>query len=215
MLQKYFRLYDYIQEYQRLILQEYSKHAIAFLITYYNLNIETTIWEDEKLFGGPYDWKPPLSGVKFNKILLLPVFFTEEIATAFNAEEIGQVKENETNIIFPYDYKLIPYPNDRIKLEQSFLRPTNNVYPMFRVSGVEAWPNTDKRFWKLKIEIEESFTETDMQSQVENVYSFVEYDKKIHTLQDSEFMTKILSKSSNLRSNLNSLFDQRTGFYYI
>lgn len=214
-MQKYLRLYDYIHEYQRLILQVYSKHAIAFLVNYYNLNVPETVWDDEKVFGGSYEFTGELTGIKRNKILLLPVYFTEEIATVFDADETGQIKSNESSLVIPSSYGFIPYPHDVIKLEQEFLRPTNDTYPTFQVSGVEIWPNTDRRFWKLRIEIYQSKTIQPVEKQVVNTYTFVEYDKKIHTLDDAQFMTKLLNKNGTLRGTLNSLFDQRTGFYYI
>jgi len=49
-MQKYERIYDYIHEYQNLVYEYYSKHVVSFLVTYYNLNLDETIWENEVCF---------------------------------------------------------------------------------------------------------------------------------------------------------------------
>ena len=206
-------IYGYIHEYQRLVYEYYSNHGIAFLTTYYHINKDETIWEDENLFGGSYEQVGELTGIKRDKILLLPIYFPDEITTSFDGQDIGHVKENITNIVFPSSYGITPLPHDIIKLEQSFLRSTNDKYPTFQVTGVEIHPNTDKRYWKLKLETMQSRTTDDIDEQVINTHVFFDYDKKIHTLSDSEFLTKLLSKNSTLKSTLKDLFDENSGFY--
>ena len=205
-----------MHEYQQLVYDYYSKHAVAFLTTYYNINTDQTIWEDEKLLGGSYEAIGEYSGVKFNKILLLPVYFIEELPpSSFDGQEIGLVKEGETSIVIPSSYGITPYPHDLVKFEQEYLRPSNDVYPVYTVVGAEIHPNTDKRFWKLKIEVLQSEITTEVDKQVENTLAFYDYDKIIHTLVDSEFLTKMLLKNSSLRGTLKELFDDNSGFYLI
>lgn len=214
-MELYSRIYSYISEYQRLVYDYYSKHSVAFLVTYYNINVPETVWDDELLNGGYYEKIGTLTGVKFNKYLLLPVYFIDEIATSFDGQDIGEVKENTTSFVIPSSYGLTPYPNDVIKLEQSYLRPTNNVYPLYKVSGVEISANTDKRFWKVKIETEQSRTTTEIDQQVENTMVFFDYDKKVHTLSRSTTLTKLLVKNESLRANLKSAWDDNSGYYFI
>jgi len=213
-IQKYERLYEYIHEYQNLVYDFYAEHVVRFLVTYYNLNVTETIWEDHDVFGGPYEWTGDLSGIKRNKILVLPVYYIEEISTAFDGSETGYNKTNETTFVFPSTHGFTPYPQDIIKVEQQFMRPTNDVYPLYVVSGVEISANADKRFWKLKVENFQSETLASVDAQVENTFAYVEYDKKIHTINDAEFMAKLLVKDSNLKPALNNLHDDRAGFYY-
>ena len=214
-MQRYERLYSYIHEYQNLVYNFYSKDAVAFLTTYYNLNKETTVWDDEKLMGGSYEDIGTLTGMRFNKILLMPVYFIEEINTTFDGQEIGYVKEGETSIVFPSSYGIIPYPNDKVKLEQSYLRPTNDTYATYQVTGVEKSTNTETTFWKLKLEVDQSHKTTQIDEQVSNIYTFLDYDKKIHTVADATFLTKMLSKNNELRGRLKNLFDDNSGFYLI
>ncbi len=53
--QKYQRIYDYIHEYQNLVYDFYSKDIVAFLTTYYHINSQETIWDNENVMGGSYD----------------------------------------------------------------------------------------------------------------------------------------------------------------
>jgi hypothetical protein len=214
-MQNYRRVYDYIHEYQRLVYDFYSKHSISFLTTYYHINQSETIWEDENLFGGPYEKVGELSGVRWDKILLLPVYFPDEIQTAFDGQDIGYVKENLTTITIPSTYGFTPLPNDKIKLEQDYLKSTNNIYPIFSITGVEKSTNTDRVFWKLHCEVEQSITDTKLDLQVIDSYVFFEYDKQIHTIENAEFMTKLLAKSETLRDTTRSLFDKNSGLYFI
>lgn len=214
-IQNYSRIYEYIHEYQKLVYDYYSKHVVAFLTTYYNLNVCETIWEDEDIMGGAYEQVGDLSGIKRNKILVLPLFYAEEYATAFDAQEIGYVKENETTFVMPSTYNFKPYPNDIIKLEQNYLNPKDDTYPLFIVTGVDIHPNTERRFWKIKCKTFQSEGLASVEQQVENTYSFVEYDKKIHTLEDSQFIARLLYKHSILKPILNNLYDDRSGFYFM
>jgi hypothetical protein len=213
-IQNYNRIYEYIHEYQNLVYDYYSKHVVAFLTTYYNLNVCETIWEDEDIMGGAYEQVGDLSGIKRNKILVLPLFYAEEYSTSFDGQEIGLVKENETSFVMPSTYNFKPYPNDIIKLEQEFLSPTKDTFPLFIVTGVEIHPNTERRFWKIRCKTFQSEGLSSVEAQVENTYSFVEYDKKIHTLEDSQFMARLLYKHSSLKPLLQNLYDSRCGYYF-
>ena len=213
--QKYERIYDYIHEYQKLIYDFYSKDVVAFLSTYYHIDTGETVWEDENIFGGSYDRVGEYSGIKWNKILLLPIYFAEEVTTSFDGQEIGYIKENETTFVIPSTYNFTPLPNDKIKMEQSYLKPTNDTYPLFNVTGVEKSVNADRTFWRLKVKIEQSTTESVLNNQISYIYSFFEYDKNIYGLNDAQFMTKLLSKNEQLKQQIiESLYDSKSGYYF-
>jgi len=214
-MQNWTRLYHYIHEYQNLVYEYYSKVGVAFLTTYYNLNKDETIWDDTQMFGGAYERTGSLTGIKFDKYLLLPVYFTEEINTGFDGSEIGHIKEQETTMVFPSTYGITPYAGDIVKLEQQFLRPTNNVYPLFMVKGVEIHPNTDRRFWRMKIKVYQSKNLADVDDQVIDQYVFFDYDKKVHTLEDATTLARMLSKNESLKGRLKNMWDENTGFYTV
>ena len=214
--QKYQRIYDYIHEYQNLIYNFYSKDVVAFLTTYYHIDTEDTIWEDENIFAGSYDRVGEFSGVKWNKVLLLPVYYIEDVTTSFDGQDIGYIKDNDSTLIIPSTYGFTPLPNDKIKFEQEYLRPTNDVYPVFNVGGIEKSVNADRLFWKMKVHVEQSITISQLEQQVSDTYTFFEYDKKIHTISDAEFLARLLAKNEDIREiTKDTLYDQRSGYYFV
>lgn len=209
-------IFDYINEYQKMVYEIYADNIVPALCTYYNVDVPDTIWEDEDVFAGSYDRVGEYSGVKWNKILLFPIFYSEEITTAFDGQDIGLLKENETSFVIPSIYGLTPLPNDKIKFEQNFLRPTNDIYPIFNVTGREKSVNTDYTFWKIRVKVEQSVTETQIDAQVQDTYVVFDYDKKIHTVPDSSFLTRLLVKNDVLRDRLKNIFyDKNSGFYFV
>lgn len=214
-MQNYTRIYDYIHDYHKLLYDFYSKHAVSFLVTYYHLNVDETIWDNNKLFGGSYENIGSLTGIMYDKILLLPVYFMEDVTTAFDGQDIGYVKEGVTTLTIPSTYGFIPYPGDIIKFDQTFLKITNDTHPLFRIEGVEKSVNTDYTFWKLHAQQYQSRTTTDLElNQLNRTLVFFDYDKKIHLLNDAEYLTKILLKNKNLRAVLKDLYDSNTGIYF-
>ena len=214
-MQNYTRLYSYYEEYNRLLYDYYSKQATAYLTTYYNINKDTTVWDDSKLLGGSYERIGNLTGMKYDKYLLLPVYFPDEVSTSFDGQDIGVVKNNITTITIPSSYGLTPYEGDLLKFDQTFLRSSNNTYPVYVVGGIEIHPNTDYRFWKLKLSVYQSTTTTQVEEQLEDTYVFFDYDKKIHTLQDATTLADIMYKIETLTDRISTQYDPNSGFYTI
>ena len=214
-MQNWERLYEYIHEYQELVLDYYSKHGVAFLTTYWNINKETTVWDKQQMYGGAYEKTGNLSGMKWDKYLLLPVYFSEEIATQFDGSETGLIKEQETSIVFPSIYGITPYANDIVKFESEFLQSENDTYPIFKVTGVEPYPNTEKRYWKLKLKVYESKGTERLESKTEDTYVFVDYDKKIHTVEEAKTLARMLAKDEELKTNLTDMWNDNAGLIEI
>jgi hypothetical protein len=214
--ERFSNIYEYINEYQRMVYEIYAEKIVPFLCTYYHIDGPETIWEDEDMFGGSYDRVGEYSGIKWNKILLLPIYYTEEVTTSFDGQDIGLVKEGETSFVIPSVYGITPLPNDKIKFEQNFLRPTNNTYPIFNVTGREKSVNTDYTFWKVRVKVEQSITETQLHNQIQDTYTFFDYDKKTHTIPNGTFLARLLVKNDVLRDRLKNIFyDRNSGFYLI
>jgi len=210
-MQNWERLYEYIHEYQELVLDYYSKHGVAFLTTYWNINKDTTVWDKQQMYGGAYEKTGELSGMKWDKYLLLPVYFSEEIATGFDGSDIGLVKEQETSVVFPSIYGITPYANDIIKFESEFLQSQNDTYPLFKVTGVEPYPNTEKRYWKLRCKVYESKGTEKIEVKTEDTYVFVDYDKKVHTVEEAKTIARMLAKDEELKTNLSDMWNDNAG----
>jgi len=217
-MQLYKTIYDYIYDYEKLLYDVYSKNVVSYLTTYYHLDLSTTVWDDKNLMGGYYERIGELSGVKWNKILLLPVFFVEAFTNTFDAEERGYISSSaETQIVIPDSYGIVPYPNDVIKFDQSFIN-TNSIDskdPLWTCTNTTKSTFGDKTFIKLHMTLEQTRTTDDMDLQTSETYTFYDYTKNIYTLDDAAFMTKILSKSQTVASNLKNMYDKNTGFYFL
>lgn len=213
-MQNYNRINDYFVDYWKTLYDFYSKHGQAYLVTYYNLDPEETVWDNENLMGGYYEKIGQYSGVRWKKILTLPVYFIEEIDTIFDAQEIGYVNDQKTGFVIPSSYGITPYPNDIIKLYQNYIQEDDR-YALYVVSGVQKQTSGDKNYWKLGCVGEQSRTTTEIDLQVSDNLIFYDYDKKIHQLSESVSMTRLLSKNETIRENLNGLFDQNSGLYFV
>jgi hypothetical protein len=213
-MQNYNRINDYFVDYWRTLYDYYSKHGQAYLVTYYNLDPQETVWDNENLMGGYYEKIGSLSGVRWKKILTLPVYFIEEVDTIFDAQEIGYVNDGNTGFVIPSSYGITPYPNDIIKLYQNYVQEDDR-YALYVVTGCQKQTSGDKTFWKLQCKVEQSRTTTEIDLQVSDNLIFYDYDKKIHQLSESVSMTRLLSKNETIRENLNGLFDQNSGLYFV
>jgi len=213
-VQNYNRINDYFVDYWRLLYDYYSKHGQAYLVTYYNIDTVETVWDNENLMGGYYEKIGVYSGVRWKKILTLPVFFIEETDTIFDAQDVGLINEGKTGFVIPSSYGITPYANDMIKLYQNYLQD-EDTHALFVITGIQKQSSGDRTFWKCSCSVEQSRTEIEIDRQVTDSLIFYDYDKKIHNLTESISMTKLLSKNETIRGNLNSLFDQNSGLYFV
>ena len=213
-MQNYNRINDYITDYWTLLYDYYSKHGQTYLVTYYNLDTEQTVWDNENLMGGYYEKIGQLSGMKWKKILTFPVYFIGETDTIFDAQDIGYVNEGNTGFVIPSSYGINPYPNDMIKLYQNYLQD-DDTYALYGITAVEKKSTGDRTFWKIGAKVEQSRTTKELDLQVSETLMFYNYDKKIHQIPETIGMTRLLSKNEIIRERLNNLFDQNSGLYFV
>jgi len=216
-MQYYQRIYDYVYEYWQFLYEIYEKHAIAYLVTYYNIDKNVTVWDNDQIMGGAYERIGDLSGIKYNKYLTLPVFFIEETETTFDAQEIGYVNEGATGFVIPDQYGITPYPGDIIKLDQKglYFNEADNTHSLFSINGVRKQTPCDRTFWHCSCVVEQSRKETELVPQLNKTYVFFEYDKKVHLLEDSISLTKMMVKNETIKARATAMFDENSGFYFI
>jgi len=213
-MQNYNRINDYFTDYWRTLYDFYSKHGQAYLVTYYHLDTVQTVWDNIDLMGGYYEKIGQLSGVKWKKILTLPVYFIEETDTIFDAQEAGVINEGGTGFVIPSSYGIEPRHNDMIKLYENYLREDDN-YEIYCVSGIQKQSTGDKTYYKCRCKVEQSRLSSEIDLQVSETLVFYDYDKKIHQVSETVGMTRLLTKNETIRGRLNSLFDQNSGLYFV
>lgn len=213
-MQYYQRLYDYIQEYLNLVYSYYSKHAVSYLVDFYNLDLDNTVWDDEKLFGGSYSRLGEYTGQKFIKYKMLPVYFVEQIPNSYDGSELGMFRELESNVVIPDSYGIRPTHGSFLKFDQSFMMKDHEDYPLFIVTGIEKSTYSEITFWKLKLEGHQSSILDNIEDQISDTFIFLDYDKKVHNLDMASFITKMIYRQSNLKDKLvKEYFDYNSGFY--
>lgn len=214
-MQNYKRIFDYYYEFWKTIYQVYARHGIAYKVTYYRLDIDQTIWDDDTMFNGPYELIGEYSGVKWNKILFLPIYFISEMMSQWEAKPEGWVNPGEIDITIPSDYGFIPLVGDVIKLDETTIDTDRDNNPIFIISGIKKQTHQNLAYWQVHCNIRESKSTEDLDLQVDKTLVFYDYDKKIHTLDDSIALTRILNKNQILRDNLKLLYDHNSGLYFM
>ena len=215
-MQNYLRQYGYVQEYWKTLYDTYSKHGIAFPVTYYQLDIPNTVWDSDFLMGGAYEKIGPLSGLRWRKILMFPLYdLTSDPASEWSAEDLGYTRTAMIDFYIPSSYGIIPSINDMIKFEQKYLTIRLDSGPLFSITGMQQQSPSNRTYFKCHGEVEQSRKVAQLELQLTDTLVFFDYDKKIHSLNNVTCLTRILSKNETVRANLKNLYDDNSGYYFI
>ena len=74
-MQKWTRLNFYVEDFLNLVYRYYNEHGIAYVCTYYHLDLTNSICDKEILNGASYETIGDLSGLVWEKILMLPTSY--------------------------------------------------------------------------------------------------------------------------------------------
>jgi len=148
-MESYSRFFEYVKQSNKLVYDYYASHAQSCLCIYFNINKEQSIYDNDKLDGGSYEFYGSASGIRYTKIMLLPVYFVEPIQPTYSAEERGYIHETTGSIVIPSSYNIIPYEHDLVYFP-SELNPSTK-YPVYEVIGIEKSTDTQVTMWKCNI----------------------------------------------------------------
>ncbi len=212
-MQKWSRIHEYASQYQKWVYKVYAEHGPGYLCTYWNLDLPNSVYDGNILDGGSYQTIGQLSGMKWRKILLLPVFHIEQIQPAFNADEEGYTKKEQfSSFTIPTEYNFQPSPYDYVKFEQEILHPDDNSYPLYKIINFEKATNTDKTLWKVNVKIDYT-RENKIDKQLSQVCVFFDYTKRIYDSNKGSFMYQLLDKNVSL-GTVNKFFNQKSGLFF-
>jgi len=214
-MQPWIRRYNYISDYYNTVYNIYANAYPGYPITYYSVDWKESIYEP-KLMAGSYEKNGvgALSGIKFKKILILPVYGIEQITPSNSGGEKGlTMHETETSTItFSSEYGLIPYEWDVVHFSQEFMSPDNNDNgPVFVVRNTSPATYGNMTMWNCSIKVA-PYSLGDIKKQISSEYMFLEFTKKIHRLDTASILIKLQQRSDNLSENLSNVFHD-TGFY--
>lgn len=213
-MQRWTRIHDYAKDYLQTVYRYYAKHGVAYLVTYYNLDLENSVYDGNILDSGSYTITGELSGLKWRKILLLPVYNIGQITPTFLADEEGFTKKDQVSEFnFPTEYDLQPMPHDFVKFEQDPLDPEKNRYPLYQVVNFDKATNTDISFWKVSLKISYK-KEDDLDDHISKLCVFFDYNKRIYEIDKGTFLYRLLEKDKNLNA-IEDFYNSNASLYFL
>lgn len=213
------RRYNYYQDYFKTVYEYYVAAYPAYVVTYYSIDFENSVLEDEYLNAGTYDKMGvgTLSGMKWKKISLFPVFGIEQIQPVADSSEDGGINfrdSMETTISFPSLFGITPYAGDIVDLNFGFDSPTVKLKPIYYVGNVPALAHSGEFYNIYQCPLKLApFDLTQVEKQISSYWIFVEHEKRIFTYDKANTLLNIQERAENLVINMNSLFNSKTSFY--
>ena len=224
--QKWMNIRQYTNEYLELVYRYYAEAGISYICTYYNLNIPESVTDTTILDAGSYETTGELSGLRWNRIMLFPVYNTETVQNTFIADERGMGKFDQiTTFNFPTVYGLKPNIHDFVIFEDVNLNE-DQIYkqqsitdyykqskkPVYEVINFEKATNTDVTFWKTNLKIDQQ-TKIRLDQQLSGDYTYFDLEKHIYKTPETSFLYKMLEKNRLLDAN--DFYRKNCGFYFV
>lgn len=210
-------IYNYIQDYFLNAYKRYMQIPGSYPVTYYSLDKASSIWEDEMILGGSYSHRGvgDLSGVKWKKISMLPVFFIDQMIPQNDSTNRGFTLEGtlRTQVAFPSIYGLEPSPDDRIDLSFAFSnndQPFKHIYTVnnYNLAHIGEYFN----IYQLQLAIDNS--NGDIEKQISSYWTFYDFEKKIIPMDNAKVLMSIQERAGNIIRDVNdNNFDRQSGLF--
>lgn len=214
MIQNWSRIKWYSNDFFNLVYQFYAQHGIAYICTYYHLDLTNSICDKDILDNASYETIGDLSGLVWEKILMLPMYNIEEVQIPFFADEKGFTKsEQKTSLNFPSLYGITPTAKDFIQFDEFVLNENSSQsqYPLFQVVNQERATNTFFDFWRINLDVT-FWTKSQVENQVRETFIFVDYEKDIYPATIGQDMYSVMQRNSMLE--INDSFKPDVGIYF-
>ena len=210
--QKWYLNYEYPLDYFELLYNYYSCAGVRTPLTYYHLDLSNSVCDKTILNGGSYSRFGELSGMRWKKINLLPVYHMESVQLAMTSDDTGNNFNSTTSFFLPTIYQIQPHVHDFVIYEQIKERddPYTAYTPMYEVINIEKASQAKLTFWKAALEVSGN-TKDQIELQLSGNYTFIDYEKQIYPTSDGVFLNKMMVKNSKL--NINEYFNERSGIY--
>lgn len=202
-MQPILRLTDYIEEYKRLVYDEYSKAHNIVLTTYYQLDYTNTQYDEH--YMQTYNRTGTMSGRKYNQIGMFPVIFSSKVSPTMNSEERGVSfgYSNEITITIDPICGVKPHVGDILYFQIS------GDYSSWMVHNIESSGTLESPYWRCTIQTERIRPHTFPES-IQASYIYVEYLKKILNITNGENFIKLLTRLSAINTYLNNNYNHNT-----
>lgn len=211
---KYHTKNNYVNDYIDLVNDYYSQWNLANInVTYYNLDIENSVIDKQKLDGGAYEMVGEKSGWRWRKILDFHINGVATVNTTPTNDERGTTNSDKlTDAFFPRTSGVVPKVHDFIAFEGFNINGhyVLNDPPLYEVVNVEKSNEFELGFYKINMKIS-YVTKSMIDMQLHDILDFVDYEKKLYGLDSAIVLTKLLEQKCE--NKLKGLFDQKSGLY--
>jgi len=207
----------YLEDYHYLVYRLYAEEFPAFPCTYYRLDLTNSVYESTGLRSGTYEIVGKLSGYKWHKIHMMPLFLSEAVSEINNEfSEKGTTIDLTSSFVLPYEFGLEPMYNDFVLFSDKVIRPgIEDKYPMWIVTGSSKASISDKTMWKVNIK-SYSYTQDDLDKQVSDEFIFIDYFKKIYPINIAqEILHYMVESVSDIKSIYQNYIDPSNGLLTI
>lgn len=205
---------NYVNDYYDLVNDYYSHWNLNTIkVTYYNLDIENSNIDKDKLNGGAYEMVGSKSGWRWRKILELPINGLGTVNTTPVNDEKGTTNsEKLLDAYFPRTTGVVPKVHDFVAFEQ-FNKNGHfilNRPPLYEVVNVEKSNDFEYGFYKINMKVS-YVTQFDIDQQLHDILDFVDFEKRLYDLDGAIILQKIIEQKCE--NKLKTLFDQKSGLY--
>ena len=222
-MQPWLRKYNYVADWMNSLDSLYGGLYAACPITYYAIDKENTVWDNEYLLGGSYEklGVGDLSGVRFKKITFLPVFGIETVQPNNESDEKGLSFESSifSQIAFPSLYGLVPTVGDFVDMFGMLNDDLTTRYSrdIMVISNVNVeYISAPVQFYQCRLKIANIGGLERLEAQLSSTWKFLEFTKSIHPKQNADFLLRLQERSENISNSLSrNVFDSYTGFYLL
>lgn len=207
------RITQYLDEYLNQLHNIYKTEVNCILCTYYNLDIDASTCDKDKLYNGTWEYVGKYSGYVWKKIELFPIAYVSNASPMnLSASDKGITAELNFTAVIPSSYGITPHALDFLTINSNVLFPNNPVDETnFVVKNINR-SNFGKKFF-YQIEMKNMYINTndlDLQSQE---YVFVELEKQIYPKDIGTEMLSLLSMDVELSKIITPKYIWDRGFY--
>lgn len=214
----YIRIKNYFSDYFLTVYKALIKNYKCYWCTYYSVDIGKSVYDDEFLRAGTYEKYSigNLSGMKFKKIMMLPVFGVDQITPQYESGERGltTVETERTSIQFPDIYGLIPNPGDIVHFDELFMSKSSISTPIFVVTNAPdvAHYGNDCQLYKLSLKVA-GVRSDELTPHISSTHMFVDYFKKIYDFDHAQILFNLENLGCQTSEKLKQYIHPTTGIY--
>jgi hypothetical protein len=173
--------------------------------------MENSVVDKAVLNGGAYEKFGELSGWRWRKINMFPVYSIEPIQLVASASETGVNFETQTTFFVPSIYEIQPHVHDMFMYDYISKgdNPLQQNVNGYEVVNIEKSSQSKITFWKVSAKMFGDISWIDYQ--ISGNYTFIDYEKQIYETRNAINLHQLILKNTKL--GINDYFDRPCGLY--